>query len=117
MLFALLCTDKPGALQLRLDTRPDHLAYLNDLNARGILKIAGPFLGEDGKPTGSLVIVKADTLEAAAAIAAADPYAKAKADTLKAAAAIAAAVPYAKAGLFAQVEIKAYNWVFNNPEA
>ena len=34
MLFALLCTDKPGALQLRLDTRPDHLAYLNELNAK-----------------------------------------------------------------------------------
>ncbi|HXV29178.1 MAG TPA: YciI-like protein [Sinorhizobium sp.] len=97
MLFALLCTDKPGALQLRLDTRPDHLAYLNELNARGVLKIAGPFLGEDGKPTGSLVIVKAQTIEEAKAIAEADPY--------------------AKAGLFQNLEIKAYNWVFNNPEA
>ncbi|MBP2237629.1 uncharacterized protein YciI [Sinorhizobium kostiense] len=97
MLFALLCTDKPGALQLRLDTRPDHLAYLADLNARGILKIAGPFLGEDGKPTGSLIIVKAETIEEARAIADADPY--------------------AKAGLFSAVEIKGYNWVFNNPEA
>ncbi|MCA1492608.1 YciI-like protein [Sinorhizobium alkalisoli] len=97
MLFALLCTDKPGALQLRLDTRPDHLAYLEDLNARGILKVAGPFLGEDGKPTGSLVIVKTETIEEAKAIAEADPY--------------------AKAGLFANVEVKAYNWVFNNPEA
>ncbi|WFU47277.1 YciI-like protein [Sinorhizobium terangae] len=97
MLFALLCTDKPGGLQLRLDTRPDHLAYLDHLNARGILKIAGPFLGADGKPTGSLVIVKTETLEEAKAIAAADPY--------------------AKAGLFSNVEIKAYNWVFNNPEA
>ncbi|MCA1407464.1 YciI family protein [Ensifer sp. IC3342] len=97
MLFALLCTDEPGGLQLRLDTRPDHLAYLNDLNAKGILKIAGPFLGEDGKPTGSLVIVKTETLEEAKAIAEADPY--------------------AKAGLFSNVEIKAYNWVFNNPEA
>ncbi|ASY58427.1 MULTISPECIES: YciI-like protein [Sinorhizobium] len=97
MLFALLCTDKPGALQLRLDTRPDHLAYLNDLNAKGVLKIAGPFLGADGKPTGSLVIVKAETIEEAEEIAAADPY--------------------AKAGLFANVEIKAYNWVFNNPDA
>ncbi|PST17300.1 hypothetical protein C7U60_19645 [Mesorhizobium plurifarium] len=97
MLFALLCTDKPGALQLRLDTRPDHLAYLDDLNARGILKIAGPFLGGDGKPTGSLVIVRADTIEEAKAVAEADPY--------------------AKAGLFSNVEIKAYNWVFNNPEA
>ncbi|ODR90835.1 YciI-like protein [Sinorhizobium alkalisoli] len=97
MLFALLCTDKSGALQLRLDTRPDHLAYLEDLNARGILKVAGPFLGEDGKPTGSLVIVKTETIEEAKAIAEADPY--------------------AKAGLFANVEVKAYNWVFNNPEA
>ncbi|OHV83396.1 YciI-like protein [Ensifer sp. LCM 4579] len=97
MLFALLCTDKPRALQLRLDTRPDHLAYLDDLNARGILKIAGPFLGEDGKPTGSLVIVKTKSIEEAKAIAEADPY--------------------VKAGLFANVEVKAYNWVFNNPEA
>ncbi len=30
---------------------------------------------------------------------------------------IAEADPYAKAGLFANVEIKAFNWVFNNPEA
>lgn len=97
MLFALLCTDKPGALQLRLDTRPDHLAYLNDLNAKGILKIAGPLLDEDGKPTGSLIILKAETVEEARALAEADPY--------------------AKAGLFSTVEIKAYNWVFNNPEA
>ncbi|MBP1887741.1 YciI-like protein [Sinorhizobium mexicanum] len=97
MLFALLCTDKPGGLQLRLDTRPDHLAYLNDLNAKGILKIAGPFLGEDGKPTGTMAIVKAETLEEAKAISEADPY--------------------AKAGLFSNVEIKAYNWVINNPEA
>ncbi|OOG71975.1 hypothetical protein B0E45_09500 [Sinorhizobium sp. A49] len=97
MLFALQCTDKPGALQLRLDTRPDHVAYLNDLNAKGILKMAGPFLGDDGKPTGSLVIVKAETIDDARAIAEADPY--------------------AKAGLFSNVEIKAFNWVFNNPEA
>ncbi|MDK1387597.1 YciI-like protein [Sinorhizobium sp. 8-89] len=97
MLFALLCTDRPGGLQLRLDTRPAHVAYLNDLNAKGILKIAGPFLGADAKPTGSLVIVKAETLEEAKAIAEDDPY--------------------AKAGLFSNVEIKAYNWVFNNPEA
>ena len=36
---------------------------------------------------------------------------------LEAAKAIAAEDPYAKAGLFANVEIKPYNWVFNNPEA
>ena len=97
MHFAFLCKDKPGALQVRLDTRPEHLAYLNALNADGKLAFAGPFLGDDGKPTGSLVVVKAETIEGARQIAANDPY--------------------AKAGLFAEVEVKAWNWVFNNPEA
>ena len=97
MLFAFLCQDKPGALQVRMDTRPDHVAYLNELNAGGKLAFAGPFLGDDGKPTGSLVAVKAETIEEARRIAADDPY--------------------AKAGLFSSVEVKAWNWVFNNPEA
>ena len=97
MHFAFLCQDKHGALQVRLDTRPDHLAYLNGLNADGKLAFAGPFLGDDGKPTGSLVVVKAETIEEARQIADNDPY--------------------AKAGLFAHVEVKAWNWVFNNPEA
>ena len=97
MHFAFLCKDKAGELQVRLDTRPEHLAYLNALNADGKLAFAGPFLGDDGKPTGSLVVVKAETIEDARTIAANDPY--------------------AKAGLFAEVEVKAWNWVFNNPEA
>ncbi|EYR79694.1 YciI-like protein [Shinella sp. 838] len=97
MHFAFLCQDKPGALQVRLDTRPDHLAYLTGLNVDGKLAFAGPFLGDDGKPTGSLVVVKAETIEEARQIAENDPY--------------------AKAGLFASVEVKAWNWVFNNPEA
>jgi uncharacterized protein YciI len=96
MLFAALCTDKTGALQIRLDTRPTHVAYLNDLNARGVLTFAGPFLDDDDKPTGSLVVIEADTKEAATAIFAEDPY--------------------AKAGLFAAVEVKAWNWTFNKPE-
>jgi uncharacterized protein len=97
MLFAFLCTDKPGHLNVRMDTRPEHVAWLNGLNEQGVLKIAGPFLGDDGKPCGSLVIVEAADKAAAAEISAADPY--------------------AKAGLFESVEIKPYNWVFNNPEA
>ncbi|CAN7326021.1 YciI-like protein [Rhizobium sp. LjRoot30] len=97
MLFAFICTDKPGHLNVRMETRPAHLEHLNKLNAEGTLKIAGPFLDADGKPCGSLVIVKADSIEAAQAIADADPY--------------------TKAGLFEKVEVKPYNWVFNNPEA
>ena len=59
MLFAFIGKDKPGNLQVRLDNRPAHVAYLEKLNADGILKIAGPFLGDDGKPYGSLVVIEA----------------------------------------------------------
>lgn len=97
MLFAFVCKDKPGHLNVRMETRPAHLEHLNRLNAEGTLKMAGPFLDADGKPNGSLVIVSAETVEVARALADADPY--------------------AKAGLFESVEVKPYNWVFNNPEA
>lgn len=97
MLFAFLCTDKPGHLNVRMDTRPAHLEHLNKLNADGILKMAGPFLDDDGKPNGSLVIVEAEDMAAARALAEADPY--------------------YQAGLFEKVEVKPYNWVFNKPEA
>ena len=61
MLFAVLCTDKPNSLQVRMDTRPQHVAFLDDLNAKGVLTFAGPFLDDDGKPNGSLVVIKAET--------------------------------------------------------
>jgi uncharacterized protein YciI len=73
MLYAVICRDKPGALQIRLDTRAAHLAYIEET---GIVRMAGPFL-EDGQMCGSLVIVETDTLEAAQAWAAGDPYAAA----------------------------------------
>ena len=59
MLFAFVCKDKPGSLQLRMDTRPEHVAFLTKLNEAGTLKFAGPFLDADGKPNGSLVVVEA----------------------------------------------------------
>ena len=97
MLFAILCQDKPNHLQLRQETRPAHLAYLNDLNTKGLLKFAGPFLGNDGNSNGSLVVIEAENRAKAREIAAGDPY--------------------AKAGLFADVEIRAWNWAVNNPAA
>lgn len=96
MLFAFLCTDKPGHLNVRMETRPTHVEYLNKLNAEGTLKFAGPFLDDDGKPNGSLVVVEAADMATARTIAEADPY--------------------YMAGLFEKVEVKAWNWVFNKPE-
>lgn len=97
MLFAMICKDKPGHLEARMNNRPAHVEHLNALNAKGTLKFAGPFLDADGKPCGSLVVVEADDLDAARALADADPY--------------------AKAGIFASVEVQPWNWVFNNPQA
>ncbi|MET3794884.1 YciI-like protein [Aquamicrobium terrae] len=97
MLFALICKDKPGALQIRLDTRPAHLAFLDELNAGQKLAFAGPFLDAEGKPDGSLVVVEAADKAEAQAIAARDPY--------------------AGAGLFDSVEVRAWNWVVNKPSA
>lgn len=74
MRVALICIDKQGALQTRLDTRAAHLAYIAET---GVVEMAGPFLNADGQMTGSLVVLTVDTLAEAQAWAAGDPYAKA----------------------------------------
>lgn len=74
MRVALICKDKPGALQTRLDNRAAHLAHIE---ATGVVELAGPFLDEAGQMTGSLVVLNVDSLQAARDWAAADPYAKA----------------------------------------
>ena len=73
MRVALICKDKPGHLQTRLDNRAAHLAHIE---SSGVVEMAGPFLA-DGQMTGSLVILNVDTLADAQAWADADPYAKA----------------------------------------
>ncbi len=95
MLYALICTDKPDSMQMRLTTRPDHLAYLKSLGDK--VKVAGPFTDGSGTPNGSLVIIDAFDREEAGQIAAADPY--------------------ATAGLFEAVDIRPWSWVINNPES
>lgn len=69
-LFAVICRDRPGALQTRLDTREAHLAHIRD---SGIVAMAGPLI-ENGEMRGSLVILDAPDLPAAEDWAANDPY-------------------------------------------
>lgn len=69
-LFAVICRDKPGALQTRLDTREAHLGFIRD---SGIVRMAGPLI-EGGQMCGSLLILEADDLAAAQDWAANDPY-------------------------------------------
>jgi uncharacterized protein len=95
MLFALICTDKPGSVELRMKVRPDHLAFLESLGSA--VKGAGPLTDDAGSPTGSLILVEAENRSAMEALAARDPYAKAE--------------------LFSSVEIRPWKWVIKNPEA
>ncbi|MHA1165562.1 MAG: YciI family protein [Alphaproteobacteria bacterium] len=96
MFYAIICTDKPDSMPLRLETRPAHREHLKTLG--DTLKLAGPFTNEDGSQmNGSLLIVETDSLEEAKAIAESDPY--------------------ARAGLFADVQIRPWNWLTGNPDA
>ncbi|ANA13447.1 MULTISPECIES: YciI family protein [Acetobacter] len=74
MLFAITCTDRPGALELRKATRAQHLAFL-EAHKDGIL-FAGPQLDANSAPCGSLVLLEAPDRATAEGFAAADPYAK-----------------------------------------
>ena len=87
MRIALICIDKAGELQVRLDNRAAHLDYIA---ATGVVEMAGPFL-DAGAMVGSLVVLNVDDLAAAQDWAAGDPY--------------------AKAGLFASVDIREWKKV------
>jgi uncharacterized protein len=72
--FILTCIDKAGSLDLRMETRAAHLAYLNDFTDN--VKIAGPLLdGVDGAMIGSHFILSFETQAQAEGFAAKDPYA------------------------------------------
>lgn len=71
MRVALICIDKAGALQTRLDNRAAHLAHID---ASGVVEMAGPFL-QDGAMIGSLIILDVPDMAAAQDWAANDPYA------------------------------------------
>lgn len=88
-LFVVRCTDKPDSADLRAANRPAHLDYLRGLG--GAIKAAGPFVADDGKVLGSMIILEADDRAAAEACGAADPY--------------------AQAGVFAAVEVTGWRWV------
>jgi uncharacterized protein YciI len=60
------------------DIRTEHFAYLRDLERRGVLFAAGPFVDEGGARHGAgMIIVRAATRAEAESIAYAEPYTKA----------------------------------------
>lgn len=94
MLFAIVCTDRPGRLDLRLATRPAHIAYLTTYRSK--LVHAGPMLDLDGRPCGSVLIVDVEDIAAAEGFATQDPY--------------------AQAGLFESTVVRGFRTVFKDGE-
>lgn len=75
MLYHILCRDKPGHLQTRLDNREAHLAVVNSLGDK--LFAAGPLLNSQNEMVGSVLIIDFDSDESAETFCANDPYAQA----------------------------------------
>lgn len=95
MLFTVICKDKAGALDVRMENRPAHLEFLAGLGDS--LKAGGPFCDDGDTPCGSMLVIEATDRVEIEAIAALDPY--------------------AKAGLFQSVEITVWKWLLKNPES
>lgn len=88
MLIALIAKDKADHLETRKANRDAHLSYIKDT---GVVSQAGPLLDETGQMCGSLVVLDVVDMAAAQSWAENDPY--------------------AKAGLFADVQLIAWNKV------
>jgi uncharacterized protein YciI len=93
-LFAMIAKDKPGTGAQRTATRPVHLDHLKALGED--LVLAGALMGADGNAEGSLLVLQADTLEAATAHFMADPF--------------------VSEGIFGSVEIKPWRIAINHTQ-
>lgn len=97
MYYAIIGRDAADSLALRRQARPAHLERLKALQREGRLLAAGPFPAIDAADpgpagfSGSLIVAEFDTLAAAQAWAAADPY--------------------VSTGVYASVEVKPFNKV------
>ena len=71
-LFVISWMDKPDSLELRMATRDAHFAHI----ARHVdkVRVGGPFLDDEGRMTGSMIVFEAESLDEARAFHASDPY-------------------------------------------
>lgn len=89
-LFLVNARDKVGSVDTRLATREAHLNWASGYSDQ--IAMAGPVLSEDGETMiGSTFVIELESLDAAKAWAADDPY--------------------AKAGLFERTEIIPFKWL------
>ena len=98
MYVAAFVTDKPGMAQTRSGLREAFVMYLSTHpdHPEVVVHHAGPTLGDDGESiTGLLMVMEAPSLDAAHAFLADSPY--------------------AKADLFAESDVRAWDWTTGRP--
>lgn len=95
MFFLAFTHDKKNHLDLRMATKAAHVAHLDRGDPALRVLQTGPWLGSDGKQSGSLLIFSAESQAAVEQFMARDPY--------------------AQAGLFESVEIRPWIWNRGNP--
>jgi uncharacterized protein YciI len=94
--FIVLGTDAPGMQALRIELRPRHRAWLREHPGHALTVVhGGPTLDEEGAMNGTLLVVEAPG----------------KADVER----FVAEDPYVRGGVFARVEIRAWNWTLRSP--
>jgi uncharacterized protein len=72
-LYCLHCLDRAdGGAEARAVSRPAHLAWAAGLGP--VVRMAGPLLSEAGAMIGSVFLIEAESLAAARAVHAEDPY-------------------------------------------
>lgn len=73
MLFSLILMDKPAATELRSQVRPEHKAYLSDVESQ--IAFAGPLTSDDGAVMiGSLLVIDFGSRSEAQAWLAKEPF-------------------------------------------
>jgi uncharacterized protein YciI len=71
MRVAVITCDKHDHLQMRVDTREAHLAYIKET---GVVEMAGPFLNANDQMCGSLIVLDVADMATAETWAERDPY-------------------------------------------
>lgn len=94
MLFIVSGRDRPGGIEGRLKFRPQHRAHYESLGDDLIL--SGPYLDAKGGPIGSMIVMRAESQEAADRFVAADPY--------------------VREGVFERHSVSRWDWFMKRPE-
>ena len=99
MYYAVWATDQPGVLAVRQQVREAHRARLRDPGEHPVQVVAGgPTLDEgDAGMNGSLLVIRADSIDAVRRYLAEDPY--------------------VLVGVYAHVEVRPWQWGLGQPDS